>query len=88
MQIKLNTQIFIHNEHFMCLIFVGCHGPQKYFKKKNLHVKTSHSKSPNYGILQIQFSSFHIQKHLDTRVSSAKTFDTNTASKTNFYAKS
>ena len=28
---KLNARIFMYNKHFVCLIFVGCHNPRKYF---------------------------------------------------------
>ena len=36
---KLNTLIFVYNKHFVCLIFMGCHDPQKYSNTEILHTK-------------------------------------------------
>ena len=41
---KLNIQIFVYNIHFVCLIFMGCHNPQKYFNMKISRAKNSTQK--------------------------------------------
>ena len=43
---KLNAWIFMYNKHFVCLIFVGFHDPQKYFNTKNLQMKDFDTKFP------------------------------------------
>ena len=53
---KLKTQIdeFIYNEHFMHLLSVGCHGPQK-----NLNTKQFRRKKFDANISQIMVNNYH-----------------------------
>ena len=44
--------ICVYSIHFVCLIIVGCHEPQKYFNPKILHTKIFHTNFSQATVVQ------------------------------------
>ena len=50
---KLNTQISVYSIHFVCVIIMGCHEPQKYFNRNVLHARIFHTKFSQITVFMV-----------------------------------